>query len=657
MSDTGFLLPPLCFHDERSDPGLSWSDRAEARLTGIVAPVNDRLERYRTRSFITRIGVLEDDISLLDDQALSEELTRQRQYLRREGLKGDAVVRTFALLRVIAERQLKKRPFDVQLQGAHALLNGRVAEMGTGEGKTLTASLAAATAALAGIRVHVVTVNDYLAQRDQLEMSAFYTALGLRSASVVHETAPEQRRQAYASDIVYVSNKEVAFDYLRDRLVLGSAPSNIRMKLGSITHQAQQTTVMRGLHFAIVDEADSVLVDEARTPLIISKKTDAAAEKVWAEAAWDLAALLEQEVHFSLDPARRQIQLTEKGKAFLADQGEQLGGVWRGKVRREDGVRQALMARLLFHRGEHYLVVDGRVQIVDEYTGRVMEDRSWSDGLHQIIEVKEGCEVTSRKLAVARMTYQRFFRRYKRLAGMTGTAAGLADELRAVYRLPVTRIPPNRASQRKRHPACYCRTQDDKMRLIVAEAAALQEAGRPVLIGTRSVLASEQVSSALSDRGIEHVVLNAAQDQEEAQIIAEAGWAGRVTVATNMAGRGVDIRLGPGVHERGGLHVILSERHDVRRIDLQLEGRCGRQGDPGSTRVLLSMEDPLLEALPGRQLWFSLARLPGLKSMILGLAFSRAQRRVERSHSRVRKELMAADQRLSRILALSGGME
>jgi preprotein translocase subunit SecA len=451
----------------------------------------------------------------------------------------------------------------------------------------------------------------------------------------------------------------MAFDYLRDRLALAGGPNNLALKLRRLLGGADESSgvVMRGLHFAIVDEADSVLVDEARTPLIISRQTDSDDERRWSEAALQLADELEPDVHYKLLREERRIELTREGRERLDEIGEAWGGIWHSRIRREESARQALTAVQLFQAGDHYLVRDGKVQIIDEYTGRIMADRSWSEGLHQLVEAKEGCEVTSRKIPVARMTYQRFFRRYQRLAGMTGTAQEVGSEFWKVYHLPVVRIPTNRPVQRRRQKTRFFPTAEEKWSAVVARAGELRAQGRPVLIGTRSVDASETVSARLREAGLDHVVLNAAQDEDEAEIIAQAGQFGRLTVATNMAGRGVDIRLPQEVLALGGLHVILTERHDARRIDRQLEGRCGRQGDPGSTETLLSLEDPLLElvksspALRASHLGGGLGRLASRR------VFAKAQRRAERAHSRARYELLKQDRKLGVVLAFSGGME
>jgi preprotein translocase subunit SecA len=397
-----------------------------------------------------------------------------------------------------------------------------------------------------------------------------------------------------------------------------------------------------------------VLIDEARTPLIISRETRVDDERRWTEQAFAIINGLEEDIHYKLRRQERRLELTADGREELSQRGIAMGEPWTNRIRREEAARQALSARLLFASGEHYLVQDGKVQIVDEYTGRIMSDRSWSDGLHQLIEAKEGCEITTRKSPIARMTYQRFFRRYMRLSGMTGTAAEVASELSSVYRLPVTRIPPNTPSRRIALPVVICRTEDEKWDRVTARAAEYRALGRAVLIGTRSVLASQKVSDRLQRAGLPHAVLNAERSAEEAEVIAEAGQAGRITVATNMAGRGVDIAVDADVLRLGGLHVILSERHDAGRIDRQLEGRTARRGEPGSTEAILSLEDPLLDLLPVRASgWLG----NSASLLVAPRLFHSAQRRAERLHAQERKNLLMQDKRLGVLLAFSGANE
>jgi preprotein translocase subunit SecA len=652
-------LPALELYPQRADEVPHWLDPVENTVQGAFGRLLPSIRQRRFAGILDAANRHAAALMELTDDALRSHREAVRGDLRSRGFDADSVARSFALVRETASRAIGQRHYDVQLLGGLALLHGMVAEMDTGEGKTLTATLAAGTAALAGTPVHVITVNDYLVKRDAEILGPIYQRLGLTVGAVVHGMPPDDRRRAYACDVTYVSNKEVAFDYLRDRIAVGSMTENLRLKLEDLYSSAARgrRLVMRGLHFAIVDEADSVLVDEARTPLIISRETDAGEEAARAEAAMTLAEPLEQGRDFTVASDTRRLDLTEAGKRRLADLGEAMGGVWRSPVRREEAARQALTARLMFNRDEHYLVVDDRVQIVDEYTGRVMADRSWNEGLHQLIETKENCPVTGRKLPLARISYQRFFRRYRRLSGMTGTAREVAGEFWSVYRLPVMRIPPNRPSQRQSLQDRIFPTQHQKWEAIAVRARELSATGRPVLIGTRSVTTSEQLSQSLAGAQVDHVVLNAKQDKDEAMIIARAGEAGRVTVATNMAGRGVDIRLAPAIIDRGGLHVILSERHDAGRIDRQFAGRCARQGEPGSFEAMLSLEDPILD-FGGRGLAAWVDRVPaGLSRGAAARLLRRSQRRAERTHSRVRRDLLRADQKLGTMLAFTGEIE
>ena len=580
--------------------------------------------------------------------------------MSRRGLDEPLVVELFGLVREISRRRLGLRHHDVQILGGLSMVYGAVIEMDTGEGKTLTSALPAAAAAFAGMPVHVVTVNDYLAARDRQTLLPIFDFLGLSTGVVSTDLSPAQKAAVYGHDIVYASNKDIAFDYLRDRIALGLNPNFLRRKLRRFAGDDGDgaTVVMRGLHFAIIDEADSVLIDEARTPLIISKETDASEERQWAEQAFGLMKALSPNRHYRLKPEERRIELTDAGRELLVEKGQSMGGIWQNRIRREEGARQALAALHLFRNGEHYLVQEGKVQIVDEYSGRIMPDRSWSDGLHQLVELKEACEITSRKLPIARMTYQRFFRRYLNLCGMTGTAREVSGELWSVYRLGVVRIPPNLPSRRVNLGATVCAGQDQKWRHIVDRVKKLNSTGRPVLVGTRSVAASNTISRFLDEAGLAHTVLNAEHVADEAEIIAQAGFVGRITVATNIAGRGVDIAVEPSMFEQGGLHVILSERHDAGRIDRQMEGRTARRGEPGTTEAILSIEDPLLELLPPGLPRLLTAFGPGsLRRRIGAGLLGLAQRRAERSHAKDRKILLTQDDRLGVLLAFSGGKE
>jgi preprotein translocase subunit SecA len=654
-----WLLPPPVLLPQRDDSKADWLDRAETLITGVPALFLSRYLRTRLSRIIPMVEAHGAVLDGASEHALSEEALELRRLLRLKGLRIELVARSFALIRELADRNAGLRHFDVQVLGGFVLLNGMLAEMETGEGKTLTATLAAGTAALAGIPVHVVTVNDYLAMRDAESMGPIYRALGLTVGVVVPGKTPTERRLAYACDVTYATNKEVAFDYLRDRLVLGQRAENLRLKLERLHGEAARAAgvVMRGLHFAIVDEADSVLIDEARTPLIISGNPQPIDDRRWADEALSLARSLEFGRHYRVFMDERRVEVTLAGIDRITELGQQLGGLWLSKIRREESIRQALTAMHLFSNSIQYIVREGKIEIVDEYTGRIMPDRSWNEGLHQLIEAKEGCEVTQRRSPLARISYQRFFRRYHRLAGMTGTGREVRTELWAVYRLAVISVPTNRPVQRRDSPPLICADLEEKLERIVARVASLHRQNRPVLIGTRSVASSEALSERLHRAGLAHVVLNAAQDQDEAAIIANAGRPGRITVATNMAGRGVDIQLGEGVAALGGLHVILTERHEAGRIDRQLIGRCGRQGEPGTTEAILSLDDSLLDVLGWRMRRKWLRHLGSRGGPGAGFVFRHAQRRAERVHSRMRRQLLAADRRLGTMLAFSGEME
>jgi preprotein translocase subunit SecA len=581
--------------------------------------------------------------------------------LRRERDFPDRITgRAFALIRELSDRILGKRHFDVQIVGAFAMIKGMLAEMATGEGKTLTATLVAGAAGLAGIPIHVITVNDYLVQRDAELMRPLYAALGLSVGVVIAGQNAAERRAAYACDITYCTNKELAFDYLRDRMVLGQSVGDLTLKMEALSSGSPRTRQLRlrGLHFALIDEADSVLIDEARTPLIISGTAESEINADAVAHALELAATLRAGTDYVLSTEERRVFLTEQGQHRVAAFAEGRGAIWRGVITREELARQALAAIHLFRKGEQYVIANDKVQIVDEYTGRIMPDRFWSDGLHQMVEHKEGCVQSERRTTIARITYQRFFRRYRRLGGMSGTLQPVARELWQVYRLPVVRIPTAKPIQRIHRSDVVVPSNEAKWKLVVARVATLHERGVPVLIGTRSVVASERASAELHAAGLRHTVLNAAQDRHEAEVVAEAGQPGRITVATNMAGRGTDIHLGDGVNELGGLHVIMTERHDAQRIDLQLAGRSGRQGQLGSFEAILSLEDPLLDFPSGIALSHLAKAASGAVADRIRSAILRyAQRRAERLHARMRMDLLRSDQWQMKTLAVSGKSE
>ena len=664
MSSSAVLRPGIALglYPQREDLRDGWLDRAAASVAGFVR------QRAYGRSpgheeFLSRVNAEARGLEGLTNKEIKAGVPELRRRLYSEGLEEALVARVFAIAREIADRRLGMRPFDVQLLGGRVMLEGKIAEMETGEGKTLTATLPACAAALAGIPVHIVTVNDFLVLRDAAWMGPLYQALGLSVGTITESMPPDARREAYACDITYCTNKQLVFDYLKDRLMLGQESRRLHLQVEGLHAEYPRTSrlLLRGLCYVIVDEADSVLVDEARTPLIISNMGDMAQEEQIYSEAVGMARMLTSGTDFSIRPREREVELTGRGKRRAAELAEPYGGVWIGPKRREELIRRALSALYLFQRDKQYLVRGGKVQIVDEYTGRVMADRSWERGLHQMIEAKEGCAITGQQETLARISYQKFFRRYLRLAGMTGTAREVAKEMWSVYRLPVVSIPTNRPIRRHRLPDQVHVTADAKWKAIVDTLRRLNAERRPVLVGTRSVSASEHLSELLEASGLSHQVLNARQDQEEAEIIAKAGERGRITVATNMAGRGTDIRLAPDVAELGGLHVLATERHDARRIDRQLFGRGGRQGDPGSFQAIVSLEDEIV-----KEIFRDLAmRLGGflqrhdkpIPTWLGGLVVSLAQSIAERHNARTRRDLLRIDDHLSDLLAFTGRPE
>jgi preprotein translocase subunit SecA len=651
----------LAPYPERHQQSEGKIERFAARLAWeAMRPFWPRLSHFKT--IVSRVEQEQRLLGHEADERLTEIAAELRRDIRREGLTQNMAAQSFALIREAIKRCTGLQLFPVQLIGGYILLNGYVAEMATGEGKTLTATLPAATAALAGLPVHVVTVNDYLVERDHTLTAPIYGLLGLSSAAVVHDMKPEERRAAYSQDITYCNNKELAFDYLRDRLVLGRevSPSQLRLERLYRNNPRTERLVLRGLYFAIVDEVDSVLIDEARTPLIISGSGNTSYEEDLYQQALELTQTLDPNHDFTIEKWQHLIRLTEDGKSRIAKMGEALGGVWAARRSREELVTKALTARYIYTRDKQYIVSQDKVQIVDEFTGRVMADRSWEGGLHQLIEAKESCPLTAQRVTKAKITYQRFFRRYLHLAGMSGTVQEVSRELWNVYKLRTVVVPTNRKISRTILPQQVHESAKNKWQAIVEEVVELHKQDRPVLIGTRSVAASEHLSGLLKDAGITHRVLNARQDHEEAGIVACAGELGSVTVATNMAGRGTDIRLDAGVEALGGLHVMLTERHESKRIDRQLFGRCARQGDRGSCHAIISLEDELITSFLSRRpgftallRWYSGPWHGLVKALIADIA----QRLAEHRSFEIRSETMRLDEKLDAMLAFSGRTE
>lgn len=597
----------------------------------------------------------------LGEEAFSERCLAMRPRLMRKGLADVGLVdECLALIREASRRELGLRHYPVQLMGGLVMIGGGVAEMATGEGKTITALLPAITAAVAGIPAHVFTVNDYLAERDVMKLEPVYRRFGLTTGLIVEGKEPPERQAAYLADVVYGTNKEIAFDYLRDRAAMGRDRGLARRLVAELTGRAGAPLTMRGLHFAIVDEADSIFIDEARTPLILSAEVPADDDGLY-QSALEIAARLKEGPDFRIKEDHRAIELTERGKQEVADLAAGLPQrMWRIRQAREQLATQALSATRLFLRDRDYIVLDGKVQIVDESTGRTMADRSWEGGLHQLVEVKEQVELSGARTTLARITYQRFFRRYRRLSGMSGTVREVAGELWADFGLRVTPVPTNRPCRRQHRGHIMVETQSAKWRAVAAAVAKVKtdEGDRPVLVGTRSVADSESVSVALESCGISHRVLNARQDSEEAEIIAYAGQLGAVTVATNMAGRGTDIELSPESKAAGGLHVILTAFHETQRIDRQLYGRAGRQGDPGSAEAISALDDELYRhfAPGGAKVLRRVNRWP-LHNGPAEWLRKWAQNVAEHRHAAMRRQTELSEERLRKTMAFTGGAE
>ena len=625
---------------------------------GVAARLVPRYHRLSRR--VDKVLSLEKHFSEVADAKLRETACEMRDLFRRHRDNPADLERAFALVREVAYRQIGQRPFPVQVAGALALESGCIAEMATGEGKTLTCTMPVTVAGWRGQGCHVITVNDYLARRDAEWMGGIYRFCGLSVAFIEQQTPAEERKAAYMADVTYCTNKEVTADFLRDRLVLGRLRGLSSTLLAKIAGGREMTDrlVQRGLHYAVVDEADSILIDESVTPLIISGNAPNPEQIESFSQAADLAANLQSHADYRVDHRYRDIELTSQGQAHLEELTGGMGGFWAGSRRCWEMVHQALTAKELYIRDKHYLVDEGKVVIVDEFTGRQMRDRTWRDGLHQAVEAKEKLQVNPPKDTYARISFQRFFRMYQRLCGMTGTAAEAASEFWQIYRLPVVTIPTNRPCIRKNLPAVVLPTESAKWARIVQEIRRAHDTGRPILVGTRSVAASEHLSRLLTAENLDHQVLNAIYHREEAQIVAGAGLAGRITVATNMAGRGTDIKLGRGIAELGGLHVIAAEPNDSARIDRQLFGRGARQGDPGSAQGIFSLDDEVVARYARNIAAYLKKRHAHAKGDIssagVRAAFRLAQHRAERSALRRRKAVLQTDHWLDEQLGFAG---
>ncbi len=597
-------------------------------LTKIFGSKNERVLK-RIKPIINTINSLEAGIQALDDDSLLAKTAEFKERLAQGATLDDILPEAFAVAREAGKRVLNMRAYDVQLIGGIILHRGAIAEMKTGEGKTLVATLPVYLNALAGKGVHVVTVNDYLARRDAKWMGEVYRFLGLTVGTILHGMDDAARREAYHADVTYGTNNEFGFDYLRD---------NMKFEL--------EDFCQRDFFFAIVDEVDSILIDEARTPLIISGP---------AEMSTDLYEKVNRIIpqfkvieHYTVDEKARSLAMNDEG-VELAERLLQIDNLYDPKnIEYLHHVNQALKAHVLFKRDVDYIVLDGEVVIVDEFTGRTMPGRRFSDGLHQALEAKERVKVAKENQTLASITFQNYFRMYDKLAGMTGTADTEAVEFKKIYNLDVVMIPTHEKMIRDDYADVIYKNAAAKYRAVVREIKKMHELGRPVLVGTISIDISELISEMLKKEKIEHSVLNAKHHEREAEIIAEAGQAGRVTIATNMAGRGTDIKLGEGVAGQGGLHILATSRHESRRIDNQLRGRSGRQGDPGSSRFYLSLEDDLLRIFGSDRISGIMERLgmeedEPIEHSMISRAIENAQRKVESHNFDIRKHLLEYD--------------
>jgi len=645
--------------DPRSTPVDRWLVDAFARL---VRYRDERGAAARSGRIDARVAELRSDTVAAGAAALD----RLRIAVRRDGHDERTAIEALALAALAAERTLGLVPRDGQRRAADALLRTRFVEMSTGEGKTLATALAASAAALDGTPVHVLTVNDYLAERDATQLAPLYAALSLSSACVLPTMDDDERRGAYAADIVHVTGKQIGFDWMRDALQRPGATGALAERLGSLarTHDAwppggRSQPLLRGLCFGIVDEADSLLVDEARTPLVLAVQcgtgSEAEHEGILALA---LAGMLNEGEDFRVSPERRDVTLSARGSETVARLAERLEGPWRATRYRDERVRQALTVRHLWRRDRDYVVRDGRIELVDEHTGRALPDRRLQQGLHALLELEERCTPTPESDVVASIACQRLFRRYVRLAGTSGTLHEVRGELSRVYDARLQHIAPACPSRLERRATVVFADREARLDALIEEIEACLVTGQAVLIGTRSVAESGGVSARLTAHGIAHRLLNARHDDEEAATVAAAGTRGRVTVATNMAGRGTDILLGDGVATLGGLHIVSLAFNDARRIDRQLAGRAARQGAPGSFRQLWSLDDPLLVEHSSALLRTTLQRALDAGRFARPVRFMarfvirRAQRRIERRHARQRSVALAIHERNARRVAI-----
>ena len=640
-------------YPERSNNNICKWDKFISNLSSRL--IRSNLSR-RGKEFVNDVKKHQLCLVELSNNEITIQIRNLRKELFTKGQSTEFLIKSFALVREVSSRTMGMEHFDNQIFGGWVISQGKLAEMQTGEGKTLTATLPACSAALSGIPVHIITSNDYLVVRDAEWMGPIYKRLGLTVGTVTEGSTEEQRREAYACDITYCTGKQIVFDYLRDRMLRVNVNTKLKHKLDGLRGERSISNrlVMRGLSFAIIDEADSILIDEAKTPFILSKSNPNQEQHDVCVKALNFSRTLKEHKDYVISLCTKEIELTSSGKKAITNLSDEFSGIWKGALLREELIRQALYARLLLKRGRDYLVSEGKIKIVDQNTGRVMPDRSWGQGLHQIVEVKENCKLTSTNVTISRITYQEFFRKYIMLSGMTGTAIEVKNELQSVYDLEVQIVPANKTNLREQLPTKVFKTIEEKWQAVVNEIIAMNKQQRPVLVGTYSVSDSEIISKILKNKGLKHQVLNAKQNKDEARIIAKAGQLKQITIATNMAGRGTDIKLNEQVEKIGGLHIIVTQRNDSSRVDRQLIGRCARQGDQGSYRFILSLQDELVEN--NFSLIFKKAisnRSYRFVNSIGNKVISVAQCRVEKMHATTRKNIMRIEPELKKTLAFA----
>lgn len=662
MNDTDPLPRPGATHGQRPERNVP---KAQGQLDATLGRWLHLLRRKRPTprrfaSLLTKLRAEEQQLRQRSREERDAQIRKLRTLVR-HGLEDHVVSALFAQLCVRVEETYGFELHEPQLYAAWCMMHGSMVEMATGEGKTITAALTATAVALGGVPVHVITANDYLVERDARHLHKLYRQFGLRVGFVTSEMDEDARRNSYAADIVYCSNKQLIFDYLRDGQQCGNVRKGLPAELASLFAARPVEPMLRGLCFAIVDEADNALIDDARTPMIISRNVPASRNDITeATVALGIARSLESP-HYEVDLQHRCVHLTKVGSDKVRELTERLKGKWRQTRYAEERVRQALTVQHVFRLDQDYLIEDDRVLLVDESTGRILRDRKLQHGMHRLLEVHAGCPPSDDTQPLAALSFQGFFPRFLHMSGMSGTLWEARQELYSVYQQDVIRVPLHRPSQRKQLATTICANAEDQLQCVLEELISRRATGQPVLVGTRTVACSERISRALAAQNIEHQVLNARHDAEEAAIISAAGMPGAVTVATNMAGRGTDIPLHADSAAKGGLHVLSLEVNDSARVDRQLFGRAARQGDPGTVHCIFSLEDALVVSFLPPPLLHWLERLvsnrtPGSQATARWIV-RLAQKRCERQHASLRAAAQKTAGQMDRQLAFTGESE